>query len=101
MRFDMNKLERAAAEFRRTGEYAKAIRIYLFMADGDASLDGGYLGEQLGSCYEAIGDLQAARYWFGRAIEENPEVRLHSSRRRQELEAYDVEDLVPGFRRQS
>ena len=98
MPFDMNRLERAAAGFRRSHDYANAIRIYLFMADGDQSLDGGYLGEQLGCCYEAIGDMQAARYWFGRAVEENPEVCTYSRRRRAELESHDVEDLVPGFR---
>lgn len=47
--------------------------IYLFMgADGDQSLDAGYLGERLGECYENLGDLHAAKYWYGRAVEESP-----------------------------
>jgi tetratricopeptide (TPR) repeat protein len=61
-----------------SGKVADAIKIYLFMADGDQSLDAGYLGERLGECYEKIGDLHAAKYWYGRAVEENPDVRLIS-----------------------
>jgi hypothetical protein len=51
-----------------------ALRIYYFMSDGDPSLDGGYLGKRIAQCYEALGELDAAKYWYGRAIEENPVV---------------------------
>lgn len=97
MRYDFNKLEVAAIAFRQRDEFAKAIRVYLFMADGDPSLDAGYLGEQLGCCYEELGDLQAAKYWFGRAVDENPELREYSRRRYAELADYDVQDIVPGY----
>jgi tetratricopeptide (TPR) repeat protein len=75
---NFNILERRAKQLISSGRVADAIKIYLFMADGDCSLDAGYLGERLGQCYEQIGDLHAAKYWYGRAVEENPEVRLSS-----------------------
>jgi hypothetical protein len=45
------------------------------MSDGDPSLDGGYLGKKLGECYELAGDPHAAKYWYGRAVEECPDGR--------------------------
>jgi tetratricopeptide (TPR) repeat protein len=50
------------------------LKIYMFMADGDASLDGGYRGVRIAECYRALGRLHEAKYWYGRAIEENPTV---------------------------
>lgn len=76
MKHDFNELERAANNHFTTGRPGDALKIYLFMADGDTSLDGGYLGKKIGECYEALEDLHAAKYWYGRAVEENPEVRL-------------------------
>lgn len=96
-RYDLNILETAAARYTTSGEFEKAIRIYLFMADGDSSLDGGYLGEKLGQCYEAIGNLVAAKYWYGRAIEENPDVRQHAVERRKALDNVDVTDIVADY----
>jgi tetratricopeptide (TPR) repeat protein len=72
MRYDFNALEQRARELIDAGRVNEAIRIYLFMAEGDPSLDGGYLGKKLGECYERLGDVPAARYWYGRAVEENP-----------------------------
>ena len=39
----------------------------------------------------------AAKYWYGRAIEENPEVRTLSKQKRKALENVNVQDIVPGF----
>lgn len=78
MEYDPNLLEDRAEQLVQFRRPRDAIKIYLFMADGDPSLDGGYLGERLGECYEALGDLHAARYWYGRAAEENPQVRTHA-----------------------
>jgi hypothetical protein len=64
------------------------------MADGDPSLDGGYLAERLGQCYEAQGDLMAAKYWYGRAVEENPQVRLYSREARRRLKHVGISDLI-------
>jgi len=56
------------------------------MADGDRSLDGGYLAMRIGECHEAQGELHAARYWYGRAVEENPGFPEYvAARRRQSL----------------
>ncbi len=78
MKMDFNALEQIADDAIRDGRFKDAIRVYLFMSDGDPSLDGGYLAEQIAHCYEALGDIPAARYWFGRAIEENSKVdKLH------------------------
>ncbi len=78
MRYDFNLLEKTASDLISAGRVADAIKIYLFMSDGDPSLDAGYLGTKLGECYELISDFHAAKYWHGRAIEENPGVRLSS-----------------------
>jgi hypothetical protein len=72
MRYDFNAFEMAAARFIESERFADALKIYLFMADEDPSLDGGYLGKKIAKCYEALQDLHAASYWYGRAIEENP-----------------------------
>jgi hypothetical protein len=45
MAYDFNKLEMKALECLQAGAVKDAIRIYLWMADGDPSLDGGYLGQ--------------------------------------------------------
>ena len=94
MQYDFNMLERRAKELIDADRAREAIRIYLFMADGDPSLDGGYLGERLGECYERVGDLHAAKYWYSRAIGENPTVRLRSVAALKRLEGVSIEDLM-------
>jgi tetratricopeptide (TPR) repeat protein len=94
--YNFNHLERRAKELIASGKIADAIKIYLFMADGDRSLDGGYLGERLGGCYENIGDLHAAKYWYGRAVEENPKVRLVSADARERLRQVSIDALLNG-----
>jgi tetratricopeptide (TPR) repeat protein len=94
MRYNFNVLEQRARELIDAGQVREAVRIYLFMADGDPSLDGGYLGERLGECYEQIGDQHAAKYWYGRAVEENPSVRVNSAAARKRLAGVTIDDLV-------
>ncbi len=91
---DFNHLDRHAKDLMATGKSADAIKIYLFMADGDQSLDAGYLGERLGECYEKIGDLHAAKYWYGRAVEENPDVRLTSVAALQKLKEVSIDAFL-------
>lgn len=91
---DFNLLERRAKELIEQDKVVDAIKIYLFMADGDPSLDAGYLGERLGACYEAIGDLHAAKYWYGRAVEENPLVREGAIKARDRLKAVGINDFL-------
>jgi tetratricopeptide (TPR) repeat protein len=91
---DFNALEAAAERAKRDGRLSHALRIYFFMADGDPSLDAGYLAEQIGQCYEALNDIPAARYWYGRAVEENPVVRTASGDARFRLGQDAYEDLV-------
>lgn len=94
MDYDFNILEQRAQELIDAGRAKDAIRIYLFMADGDPSLDGGYLGKKLGECYERLGDLHAAKYWYGRAVEENPAARKDCAAARERLEGVTINDLV-------
>ena len=95
MKYDFNVLENKAKEFMGAGRYGDAIRIYFFMADGDPSLDAGYLGEKIGQCYEKMGQLYAAKYWYGRAVEENPHVRSVSKEAHEKLEKLvTIDDLV-------
>jgi tetratricopeptide (TPR) repeat protein len=90
---DFNLLEKRAKTLVDQDRFPDAIKIYLLMADGDPSLDGDYLGMRIGECYEKIGDLHAAKYWFGRAVEENPEITEYVQARRR-LESVTIDDLV-------
>ena len=63
------------------------------MADGDKSLDGGYLGERIGYCYEMMGDLHAAKYWYGRAVEENPEIDVYH-RLRERFGFVNIDEII-------
>jgi tetratricopeptide (TPR) repeat protein len=96
MSFDFNELEAVAAESITAGRFEDALRIYLFMADGDPSLDGGYLGGRIGTCYERLGELDAARYWYARAVEENPHVRTAEAEARKRLGDISISDLLAG-----
>lgn len=95
MRYDFNILEEYAQDFLSAGYPEKATKIYLFMADGDQSLDGGHLGKKLGECYERLGDLHAAKYWYGRAVEENPQARLDCVEARERLAHVTLDELIP------
>jgi hypothetical protein len=94
MKYDFNKLEEKANALLDSGLPHEAIKIYLYMADGDQSLDGGYLAKRIGQCYERMKDLHAAKYWYGRAIEENPEVRADCVEARKRLENVTIDGLL-------
>jgi tetratricopeptide (TPR) repeat protein len=96
VRYDFNVLEKRAKELLDENRPADAIKIYLFMADGDQSLDAGYLGLKIGQCYERMNDLHAAKYWYGRALEEDSPipVRPASVEGRKRLEHVTIGDLV-------
>ena len=72
MTYDFNLLETRAKELISAGRIREAMEMYYFMADGDPSLDAGYLAYRLAECCEKLGEVHAARYWYGRAVEENP-----------------------------
>jgi tetratricopeptide (TPR) repeat protein len=94
MKYDFNRLERAALSLAKQKRFNDALKIYYFMADGDPSLDGGYLGKRIAECYEALGEFHAAKYWYGRAIEENRIVRADCVKARANLESLSIESLV-------
>jgi tetratricopeptide (TPR) repeat protein len=91
-KYDFNVLERRGQDAIKSGNYDDALRIYFFMADGDNSLDGGYVGFQLARCYEGKNDLVAARFWYGRAAEENPGIEKYL-KERDRLPPIDVVDF--------
>jgi tetratricopeptide (TPR) repeat protein len=93
MRYDFNILEKRAQALIDSGRANDAIKIYLFMADSDPSLYAGYLAMRIAECYEAIGDLHAAKYWYGRAIEENP-IRTNCVEARRRLDTINIDDLI-------
>ena len=82
MQYDPNHLEACAAKLKAGGRDRDAMAIYLHIADGDASLDAGYLAMQIGGCCERLSDLHLARWWYGRAVEENPSIDSHLEARR-------------------
>lgn len=51
------------------------------MGYGDASLDAGYLVIRIGECCELLGDPQAAKWCYGRAVEANPEIPAYTQAR--------------------
>ena len=91
---DFNELETGAQKAFETGAFERAISIYTWMADGDQSLDGGYLAERLGECYEQLGNLFVAHYWYNRAVEQNPEVCLKAQEALKRLDQLNVADLL-------
>jgi len=91
-RYDFNVFERRAKELIAADRPKDAIAIYLFMADGDPSLDAGYLAERIGHCCELLGEFHAARWWYGRAVEENPEIARYEEARRR-LEHVPIADF--------
>lgn len=74
---DPNEMQAFAERCVQAGRFEAAIAMFLHMAEGDPSLDGGSVGHALGECYEGLGNLHAARYWYGRAVEENPGIDLY------------------------
>jgi len=77
--YDFNRLEHRARELVGDVKPEDALKIYLFMADGDPSIDGGYLGVRIAECYRAQGRLHEARYWYRRAVDESPVVNAASA----------------------
>jgi hypothetical protein len=49
------QFERSAVKLKELGRWQDALEVYMFMADGDPSLDAGYLGTSIAECYEAMG----------------------------------------------
>lgn len=98
MSWDPNKVARRAQEMSASGRPEDAIKLYLYLADGDPSLDGGYLGKKLGECYEQLRDYHAASYWYGRAVEENPEVRKDCLAARERIAATSSVDYLMQIR---
>lgn len=88
MQHDFNALEARAKQLLAEGRYRDAIAVYLHMADGDPSLDAGYLAFRIGLCFEDLNDLHLARWWFGRAVEENPAIDryVHARRRAEQVD---------------
>ena len=96
MKFNFNILEEHAQDFVKVGRERDALRLYFFMADGDPSLDAGYLGKKIAECYEALGESYAAKYWHGRAVEEGPGAWPDAVAARGRLEnVVTIDDLIP------
>jgi hypothetical protein len=94
MNYDFNELEEKAEQLLTSGRPHDAVKIYLFMADGDQSLDGGYLAKRIAQCYEQMKDLHAAKYWYGRAVEENAEARVDCVEARKRLDSVTIDDVL-------
>jgi tetratricopeptide (TPR) repeat protein len=90
--YDFNELENRARAFKEAGRFRDAMAIYFFMGDGDPSLDAGYLAARIGECHEALGDRHAARWWYGRALEENPHIAEYQGLKRK-LESVGFDEL--------
>ena len=92
---DFNELERRASRFFEAGRFQDAIAVYLSMADGDPSLDAGHLAYWVGRCREALGELHAAKWWYGIAVQENPAIPAYQDAR-QRLKSIDFDTLPIG-----
>ncbi|KKB10638.1 hypothetical protein VE25_17000 [Devosia geojensis] len=94
MIYDFNRFERSADKLKELGRWQDALEIYFFMADGDPSLDAGYLGTRIAECYEAMGRVREAKYWHGQAVEENPGVRQSSEDALRRIGELPIEHLL-------
>lgn len=90
---DFNMLELRARQLIGLGRPRDAMAIYLFMADGDPSLDAGYLGMRIGLCCEMLGDPHSAKWWYGRAVEENPDIARYGDARTR-LESVTIDGIL-------
>ena len=96
---DYNVLEAAAQGYIDAGDIESALRIFFYMADGDSGLDGGYLGERIGECYEKLGIIYAAIYWYGRALEEGGGYSPVVESRLAVLGKMSIDDIVKEFKK--
>lgn len=94
MPYHFNLFERSAIRLKELGRWQDAMEVYLFMADGDPSLDAGYLGTRIAECYEAMGRPREAKYWHGRAVEENPGERVDSEEALRRIGELPIEHLL-------
>jgi hypothetical protein len=78
---DFTKISTLADRLEKADNFSDAIRAYLCLCDGDPSLEGGYFANRLSVCYEKLGEFFAAKYWAGRAVEENPGIDQYSVQR--------------------
>lgn len=92
-RYEPNRLEQAGQGHMASAAFREALAVYFELADGDPSLDAGYTAMRIGECYEGLSELHAARYWYGRAVEENPSVPEYRAARAR-LEDLDLAGLV-------
>lgn len=92
--YDFNQLERSAKALMQADRHRDALAVYFYMADGDSSLDAGYLAMRIATCYEALGELHAAKFWHGRAIEENPGVWSASEDARKRLASLSIDEFL-------
>lgn len=79
MAWNFNALEDEALLHLKARDFKTAREIYLVMGDGDPSLDAGSLAHRIGLTYEAEGRLMEAKYWFNRAVEENPTIEPYKA----------------------
>src|SRR5688572_30564973 len=102
MGYDFTNLETSALRHMDGGRHLDALKIYYFMSDGNPSLAGGHLGMQIGRCCERLNDRYAAKFWYGRATEENPD-RVDYAEARARLSGTKIDDLafVGEFERQN
>lgn len=80
-KLDFTKISTFAYRLEETGTYSEAIKIYYCLCDGDSSLEAGYFAQRISICYEKLGDKFAAKYWAGRAVEENPTIDQYTEQR--------------------
>jgi hypothetical protein len=78
---DFTKISTFANRLEEIGKYSEAIKIYYCLCDGDSSLEAGYFAHRISTCYEKLGDNFAAKYWAGRAVEENPTIGQYTEQR--------------------
>lgn len=72
MSLDANAIVARARARQERLDYQSALELFLYLAQGDQSLDGGSLGVDIAYCYEQLGRINEARFWASRAREENP-----------------------------
>jgi len=92
--YDMNVLEHCAQRLLDEGRHQDALTVYYAMADGDPSIEAGYLGLRIAECYLSLDQPFAAKYWLGRAYEENPRIYPDCRERSEALGDYPVTTLI-------
>jgi hypothetical protein len=90
---DLNNIVAKIDKLIHEERYNDALFLLYYISIDDPSLEAGYYAYLIGKCYEETNNITGARFWYKRAVEENPEVTQYSSAL-DRTEEMDIESMI-------